>query len=166
MTAQNALPGGRQRGWWIPWLFVGLFGVVLAANGTMLYFAMSSFTGLHTEGHYQKGLNYNRVLGAAQAQEALGWTISVLFEPSVGSSGRLVVRAAGQDGTPLTGALVTARLMRPTQAGFDMDVTFVPSTGGIYAADIDLPLPGQWEVRARIDHRAGVYRATRRIMVR
>lgn len=166
MTAQQIPDGKRQRSWWIPWLFVALFGVVLTANGIMLYFAMSSFTGLQTEGHYRKGLDYNRVLDAARAQEALGWTVSVSFEAAGDGGGKLVAQAAGRDGAPLTGARVTARLLRPTQSGYDMDVTLDPRGDGVYDADIDLPLAGQWEVRTRIGHDTDVYLNTDRIMVR
>lgn len=166
MTTQQIPHGKRQRSWWIPWLFVALFGVVLAANGIMLYIAMSSFTGLQTEGHYRKGLEYNRVLDAARAQDALGWTVSTSFEPAGDGGGKLVARATDRDGAPLTGARATARLLRPTQSGYDVDVTLDPRGDGVYDTNIRLPLTGQWEVRIRIGHDANVYRIAERIMVR
>lgn len=164
MTEQPNIHDDRRRSRWIPWLFAAVFGVVLSANGALIYFATSSFTGLQTEGHYQKGLEYNRVLEAARAQEALGWLVSVSFDPAGG--GQLQVRATDRTGAPLSGAAVTARLLRPTQAGHDTILTLEPGGDGIYQADLNLPLAGQWEVRTRIGHDTGVYRSAQRIMVR
>ena len=49
---------------WIPWLFVGLFALVLVVNGSMIFVAFSTFPGLETTNAYQRGLAYNRQLDA------------------------------------------------------------------------------------------------------
>ena len=146
----------------IPWLIFAFFGVVIVANGVMVYIAVSSFTGLETEGPYNRGLAYNRVLEAERAERALGWNVSVAFEPNGDRRGRVVARARDAAGAPLEGAAVTARLVRPTQNGYDMQVTLAAEGGGIYAADIELPLPGLWEIQTQIVHRSDVYRTAQR----
>lgn len=164
------MSGGRRkhrqgsRDAWIPWLFVGLFGIVLAANGALAYFAISSFTGLETEGHYEKGLEYNRVLAAERRQDALGWSVYTDFRPNGGNSGRLVVSARDRRGTPLRGAAVTARLIRPTQSGYDREITLAPAGVGSYEAEVDLPLKGQWDIQTRIEHRSDTYLSVERIV--
>jgi nitrogen fixation protein FixH len=147
---------------WIPWLIVGFFGIVVLANGVMVYLAVSSFTGLQTEGPYTRGLEYNRVLEAERAERALGWNVTVKFEPTGDRRGHIVARARDAVGAPLDGAVVTAHLVRPTQHGYDMQVTLAAESGGIYAADVELPLSGLWEIQTQIVHRSDVYRTAQR----
>ena len=75
----RALATATDRSRWIPYAFVAFFGVVLLANGTMIGLAFATWTGLETEGAYQKGLAYNRVLDRARAQAALGWRVDLAF---------------------------------------------------------------------------------------
>ncbi len=152
--------GPRDR--WIPWLIAAFFGVVVLANGVMVYLATSSFTGLQTEGPYNRGLAYNRVIEAERAERALGWDVTVEFAPAGDRRGRIVARALDAAGAPLDAAAVTMRLVRPTQQGYDMQVTLAAEGGGIYAADVELPLPGLWEIQTQIVHRSDVYRTTQR----
>ncbi|MDH3229789.1 MAG: FixH family protein [Alphaproteobacteria bacterium] len=151
---------------WIPWLIVAFFGIVVLANGVMVYLAVSSFTGLQTEGPYLRGLAYNRVLEAERAERALDWSVTVEFRPTGDRRGRIVARAQDAAGAPLVGAAVTARLVRPTQAGYDMQVTLAAESGGTYAADVELPLSGLWEIRTQIVHRSDVYRTAHRTLTR
>ena len=53
---------------WIPWSFVALFGVIVIANGTMMFFAFDSWTGLSTDDSYKRGLVYNESLAERDAQ--------------------------------------------------------------------------------------------------
>lgn len=164
MSARDGIPtASRDR--WIPWLFVGFFGIVLAVNGVLAYVATSTFTGLQTEGHYRKGLAYNRVIEADRRQAALGWKVAVAFGATGEQSGRLTVRVADDAGAPLEGATVTARLVRPIQAGYDMDITLAPAGAGTYEAALELPLRGQWDIQTLIEHRSGAYRTAERIVM-
>ncbi len=150
-----ATDGPRDR--WIPWLIVGFFGIVIVANAVMVFFAMSSFTGLQTEGHYLRGLEYNRVLEAERAERALGWTVSVEFSSTGARRGRIAARVRDAAGAPVDGAAVTADLVRPARQGYDMRVTLAAKSGGIYAADVELPLSGLWEIQTQIVRRSDVY---------
>lgn len=161
--APNAGRDGR-RDRWIPWLIVGFFGIVVLANGVMVYLALASFTGLATDHAYLRGLAYNRVLAAERAEEALGWTVSVAFVPAGEGRGRIVAQATDAAGLPLEGADVVATLVRPTQEGYDMTVALAAEGGGIYAAGVELPLPGLWEIRTQIARRSDVFRTALRTL--
>ena len=63
-----ALAMATDRSRWIPYAFLGFFAVVLLANGAMIWLAFATWTGLETEGAYQKGLAYNRTLAETEAQ--------------------------------------------------------------------------------------------------
>lgn len=162
MTAPPEPDKDTPRDRLVPWLIAAFFGVVVLANGAMVYLAVSSFTGLQTEGHYVRGLAYNRVLEAERAERALGWDVTVEFRQTGDRRGQIVARARDADGLPLDDAVVTARLVRPTQNGFDLQITLAAGRGGIYAADVELPLPGLWEIQTQIVHRSDVYRTAQR----
>lgn len=154
-----------RRSLWIPWAFGGIFAVFLIANGVMLYFAGRSWTGLETEGAYEKGLAYNDAIAAAEAQAALGWQVGVQAGPAEAGRAWVEVRLADRKGRPVTPYRVWARLVRPTHAGHDREAELTATAAGRYRALIDLPLSGQWDLRLRIEHAGGVYRANRRVFL-
>ena len=69
------LKAPRQPGWYIPWIFVGVFMVVLAVNGIMVHFAVSSWTGIETENHFIKGLGYNNDLAGGAILDVGGYPV-------------------------------------------------------------------------------------------
>lgn len=164
MSARRNSTPDRRRDAWIPWLFAAFFGIVLTVNGILAYLAVSTFTGLETTDYYRKGLAYNEVLDAQREQAALGWDVAFAFEPDGAQRGLLAVRATDRAGRPLDGATVTATLVRPTQAGYDMEVTLAQVGAGSYEAELELPLRGQWDIRTRIEHRSGAFRTVQRIV--
>lgn len=156
----------RPTGSWIPWAFVGLFLVVFAVNGIMVFFAFSSWTGLATEDAYEKGLAYNEQIAAAEAQQSLGWQAELSFAPTGAREGRITLKLLGKQGAPLQGAAVSAIWQRPTHEGQDVELALSDHGNGRYRGDVALPLAGQWDLRLRIEHDRGTYRLDRRIMVR
>lgn len=148
---------------WIPWLFVGGFLVVLIANGTMLYFALQSWTGIETEAAYEKGLAFNEQIETAEAQARLGWTAELTVTPSGERQAEITLVLLDSAGAPLERAEVTGLLRRPTQAGLDQSLTLSPAGNGRYSTEAALPLAGQWELKLEVQHRRGEYRIAKRI---
>lgn len=140
----------RRPGWWIPWTFVGLFLVVLAVNGVMVWVAIGTFTGVVDPQYYRTGLEYNRLLEEAERERALGWAVDVAADVAADGHGRLVVRVRDREGRPVEGAEVVARFLRPTSEGHDFGLTLGPRGEGTYAAAFVLPLFGQWDVHVRV----------------
>lgn len=139
----------RQRGWWYPYIFVGCFVLVVAVNGLMAYFATSTFTGLETEGAYQKGLAYNQNLASAKAQEEMGWTVDTQAKPVEGVNGTQVdiaISYRDRDGKPVEGLEVTARMIRPTAKGHDHDIVLNSLGSGRYGGLFTMPLNGVWDM--------------------
>jgi nitrogen fixation protein FixH len=172
-----ALPSGRPRGWWYPWLFVAAFAVVIAVNGVMVKLAIDSFSGLDTEHPYERGLGYNDTLAAARAQDALGWQVAYDAVPAGdatpdGHPISVEARFLDRDGNALTGLAVRALLQRPAVEGHDVELPLAERGGGRYVARTDLPLPGQWDFRIvatvapRADGSDGAsWQASRRILL-
>lgn len=167
----SATQSSRRPGWWYPYIFVGVFLVVLAVNLVMASSAVRTFSGLQTEQAYDKGLAYNQVLAEAKAQEKLGWTVDAQMVPHDAANTQrhdadLTVSYTDKAGKPVSGLSVKAEVTRPTQAGHDLhDLELVEKTPGQYVALVPLQLAGQWElgVVARLGETQ--YKISQRVLV-
>lgn len=162
MTAQRE---DSRRDRWIPWLFVGFFAVVLVANGTLVYFAAASWTGLETNEYYIKGLHYNRTLEDVARQRKLGWKSHLSLRKAAKGEEELVLELVDDKGRGLSGGDVRADFVRPTNTGHDFAVSLADRGAGRYRAVVRPPLPGQWDVRVSVRHPYGIYHVTQRMMV-
>ena len=54
---------------------LGFFGIVIAANGALVAFAIGTMPGLETEKPYQAGIGYNAEIAVARAQAGRGWRL-------------------------------------------------------------------------------------------
>jgi nitrogen fixation protein FixH len=143
------MPARRPPGYWIPWLFVGFFLLVVAVNGTMIWLALASWTGLATNQPYDRGLTYNRNLDAAARAATLGWqpALAARLEGADGEVELLLNDAAGQ---PVTGAEIVVRFERPTREGLDFPVELAATAPGTYRGRFVLPVEGAWNLHATI----------------
>jgi nitrogen fixation protein FixH len=155
---------GQDR--WIPWSFVGFFVVLIAVNGVMVTFALDTWPGMESANAYEDGLAYNKTLDEARRQEAMGWHYGFAFSQPGALDAHIEVSLRDRDGTALSQAMVTARLVRPTSEGHDFEVELPGDGSGRFAADVALPLPGLWEVRVAAAHPTGAYRHIERIFLR
>lgn len=155
----------RQKGWYIPWLFVAFFGVVIAVNGVMLHFAFSTWTGLETEGHFLKGIRYNEDLAGARAQAERAWKVEAGLTSTEPRKGLVAVTLHDKHGNLLKDAVVTVALIRPTSQGHDVTLELPYLGEGRYAAPVELGLEGQWDMRVEIRHATGDYQDQKRVWV-
>jgi nitrogen fixation protein FixH len=151
---------------WLPWLIFPFFLVVFIANGIMVYVGATTWTGLESKHYYIKGLDYNETLKAEERQKALGWEAALSADRKSENSVRLDFSLQDRRHLAIGGADVTARIVRPTSEGHDMDIRMKDYGRGHYVADVELPLRGQWDVRVVAKHPSGDFRLTRRIVVR
>ena len=70
-----------RRSLWIPWAYVGMFGVIILVNLTMALFALDSWTGLSANDPYKRGLVHNRTQEAIRNQDKLGWQVGLAQTP-------------------------------------------------------------------------------------
>ncbi len=132
-----------RRGRWIPWIFVGGMLVVVAVNFGMVYAAISTFTGVTVSRAYERGRAYDQVLDEAARQQALGWQAAVAL-----AGNRLSITVRDRDGQPVGGTLEGV-LRRPLQ-GTELPLDLAASGAGSWATRVEVPQPGQWEVRATL----------------
>jgi nitrogen fixation protein FixH len=129
-----------RRGRWIPWTFAGAFAVVFAVNMLMIYYAVSTFTGVTVTHAYERGRGYEAVIAEAARQDRLGWQADVRF-----AGGLVTLVATDRDGRPLSGR-VEGVLRRPLEHG-EVPLDFVALDDGRWVAEATPPQPGQWEIR-------------------
>lgn len=134
---------------------LAFFGIVIAANAAFVALALDSWTGLSTDNAYQRGLAYNETLRSAAAQRALGWTAKLAFSQDAAGGGQLEVGFVDRRGAPVEDLSVAGQIRRPTHEGFDREVVLERSGPGRYAARLELPLGGQWDVLLEATSRHG-----------
>lgn len=165
-SASGGSPRRRQPGWWFPFIYVAAFLVVIAVNGTMVYFAMSTDAGLETENHYIKGIRYNAALEGARRQEARGWRVELDFQSPETRRAQINLTLSDRDGAPLRGAQAVLRAVRPVAKGHDFDIPLTPQGDGRLVGEAEFPLSGVWDVKVRIDHPDGDYQDVKRVWVK
>jgi nitrogen fixation protein FixH len=139
----------------IPWYFVMFFAFIALVNGVMVTLALRTHTGTVTDHPYEKGLAYNAVVEAAEAQQVLGWSSTITYHAE-----QLHFTLHDKTGKMLTPTQATAHLSRPTQAGMDFEV---PLKNGLAA--VKFPLSGQWDVRVDATANGQHYQQTQRLVI-
>ncbi len=143
-------------------ILVGSFILVTAVNGVMIWYALSTFSGLVSDSAYAEGLGFDRVLAASRAEAALGWKANIAYAPE----GRIVFHLADDKGRPLSNLAVSMVMLRPTQEGFDRQASLGETAPGLYEATVRAPLPGVWDVRVAVASQGQTrFHAEQRILV-
>lgn len=143
-------------------VFVGLvvfFGVMLAANSALVYYALDTFSGGDRPDPYRSGLDYNNTIAASERQDALGWQTEVAYDDG---RGRLTLRFVDPTETPVAGLDLAGTVSRPATDREDREVTFKEVARGVYAADVALG-SGLWVISAASGD--PLYRLKRRLFV-
>ena len=124
-------------------ILLGLFfGVMFAANGALIYTALSTLHGEELENPYDASQVYNQRIAEARAQNLLGWVADVTTRQEGGGE-RVVADFRDRDGAPIPGLDVRARFVHPFDKGADREA-ILTSDGGAYEG-LAAPLrAGRW----------------------
>ncbi len=147
----------------IPWYFAAGMGVVIFANACLIYFAVSTWSGLSADRAYQRGLSFNRAIAAAARQDALGWSIDLAFGSESGGRG-VSAAAVNAEGMLLEGLEIRVDLARPVGPADARSVT-LHADGGRYVGVLDAMPRGQWDARIDARRDGSVWRSTQRIVI-
>lgn len=121
-------------GWHMAAIVVAFFGVVVAVNLTMAYFAISTFGGTVVDNSYVASQKYNRWLADARAQQALGWSVGI----GIDEQRRVRIEARARGG-PLLGATVSAVAAHPLGRTPEQRLRFADTGNGRFLASVPLP---------------------------
>lgn len=131
-----------KRGKWIPWVFVGAMGTVVAVNAVLIFYAFSTFEGVTVPKSYERGRNYNHVIEEAARQDSLGWSRQAKLDGE-----RIVVLVTDREGRGVPGSF-RAQLARPLSRE-SHPIELGMTQPGRYMADLPEGIgAGQWELRA------------------
>ncbi len=115
----------------------------LAATIGTIVIGSRSFEGTVVDKPYETGLAWDE---ARRKRESLGW--SAVLQEAMYKTGKndLIVIVRDKNGSPLSDAVVSIAISRPSTRAFDRTYRTVARPNGRYRAAIDLPLYGSWEV--------------------
>ncbi|MGE0627398.1 MAG: FixH family protein [Hyphomicrobiaceae bacterium] len=141
MKSIASLVRGPVEGRHVLAIIIAFFAVVFAVNGSFLYMALATYSGLVADEPYVKGLHYNDRIALDERQSRLGWQVDV----SAPVSGQpLLLRFRDRSGVPLDRIEIAATIGRPSTNREDRALNFVPTADGGYAASLGQLQPGAW----------------------
>jgi nitrogen fixation protein FixH len=164
------LPSARTRpglgGRHVLVLFLAFFAAVFAANGAMIYTALSTHTGLVAYEPYRKGLHYNERIAAGERQGRLGWVEAL----DVRLDGRVGLSIAEADGRPVRGLRIEGVLGRPSTNRHDLRLALTETAPGRYETQAAALTEGNWIVALEAFAGPGdaepIYRSRRRLWLK
>ena len=136
-------------------VMVGFFGIVIAVNVLLADLAVSTFSGVVVENSYVASQGFNRLLGEAKADQALGWKLDL----TRGRDGSVRFTLNDAKGAPLRGAVVQAQADHPLGAKVPA-VMLAPKevAPGIYEAPL---VGGRWHVAVEVRQQGHVWHGER-----
>jgi nitrogen fixation protein FixH len=148
----------------IIYFFFAFFAIVLAVNIFYIYISKKTWRGVVTDDPYHKGLNYNDTLKEVAKQKVLGWTVKINFKSGGTKQGILMITVQDKNLLYMNDAKIYATFKRPAQEGLDF-VLPVPFEDGIYKAQVNFPLEGQWDGEVVVRKDQDAYQDVRRYVI-
>ena len=109
-----------------------------------------SFEGIVVDKPYEAGLAWDQ---ERRNQESLGWSVGLQETTFKTGKNDLVVIVRDKNGAPLSDAVVSVAVSRPSTRAFDRTYRTVVQPNGRYLAAIDLPLYGNWGVLVEVSRK-------------
>lgn len=155
---------------WGPGLIIGFFAVIIALDAVFVTIATggldsrvsawllpepkrgeavsSYFPGVTSHDYQKKEALYNDYLQRVEVQKERGWQVDYgwLADPVQGSASPFQVQARDRHGSPISGAEVSVRFMRPSNQREDFELTLPEVEPGLYRATATPGLAGLWQV--------------------
>lgn len=142
-------------------LVLGFFATIIAANGTMAYLAINSWTGLVVKSSYVASQDFNKKLERIERQKRIGITSTLNYD-----SGFLKITLQRKDGTPASGLKANLKIGRVVHENADSTVVLKELAAGTYSAQSALA-PGLWQLDLLATGEQNMsYRQTFRLLVK
>lgn len=135
VAPQHGNQGFKLTGFIVLMMFVAFFGTDIAINVYMATTAIHTFSGEVSSDPYQQGLNYDKDVAAARAQDARNWRVTVTFSPAPNGQDQVEVRALDAAGKAIEGLTGKVVLKHPSDMQFDSHLVLGAVAPGIYRAN-------------------------------
>lgn len=144
----------RFTGWHMAAIMGGFFGTVIAVNLLLANLALSTFSGVVVENSYVASQAFNGMLGAAKADQALGWRLEV----ERAREGLLRFKLNDAAGAPVRGAAMKVLADHPLGAYAPVWLAPDETSPGVY----EMPLAaGRWHLALEVRANGHVWHAER-----
>lgn len=141
---KNSASAGLFTGRHMAMVLAAFFGVIFAANFTMVYFAKKSWTGLVVQNSYVASQQFNET--TANLEKAAKDIITTFNY----ADGKLVVALTDPQGQAVAATGLAVTLGRPSNEGQDQTVPLIAQGNGVFTAPLSLA-KGQWTGRITAD---------------
>jgi nitrogen fixation protein FixH len=150
-----------KKGWYWPFLLVGLLAAGVAANIYLLARAVGDPSFAVEPDYYAKAVAWDAHQAQARENADLGW--SVVIDVSAADLGtgraRVVAKLTDREGRPVTGASVDLEAFHNARAADRLSATLAETAEHDYAADVPVVRPGLWEFRVAANRGAETFTA-------
>ena len=138
---QEENSGKKWTGWHVFFAVSIFFGVIFAANISMVTLGVKSFPGEDTKQSYRQGIEYNNAIAERKRQAATGWTADI----EIKDKSAVILKITDRSGVTIRGLRVTGVFKHPAETDLDYALKFAQAADGTYIAPIDAALFGkQW----------------------
>jgi len=152
-----------------PWLkgILAVVGVTLVVNIAFISYAYISPPNLVVQDYYERGKNYFHDEHVREEAAATAWRLQLLLPNTlkVNKVGISRLYVMDHQGKPVRSGKVTLTAYRPSDASHDFNVELRLTDAGTFAAPVSFPLPGHWDLIARIDADGQHFDTAQRIFV-
>ena len=146
------------------WL-IAFFGIIFAANGIMMHFAVSTFGGIDEANAYANGLSYDRQIRDEQAQEARGWRVDLSAQRKAQMLSEFSITQQDKAGVATSGLDVVLYLEHPADRRRDQRLVLIETSPGHYSQSATIDA-GRWDAITEITHNGQqMFRSRNRIMI-
>ena len=128
----------RLNGYHVAAMFIAFFGVIIAVNFTMAWFASSSWTGLVVKNSYVASQHYNEKIETARNQKAMGWHTDFAYANNL-----LSFSVRDKDNQPIFFDKLNVVIGTPVAENKDKHMVLDQNNAGVYHSPIKLT-EGVW----------------------
>ncbi|OOY99922.1 FixH family protein [Solemya velum gill symbiont] len=165
---------------WGPAIIVAFFAMVIAVNVTFVGLAETGITGIFAKllpqpksaqvadsrfpgtvpyDYQKKEALYNQYLKQVEEQQARGWRVRKGWRtaPVVGQPQLFLLEVRDAEDQPVSGATVSGTFIRPSNSEHDFSFSMRPDSPGFYVVELEMPLPGVWNLVVTIDRQGDTH---------
>ncbi len=150
-----------------PWLrgILAIVAVTISVNAGYIVYAFSSPPNLVVDNYYEQGKRY--LHDESKRQQASAWRLELLTpeSPKVGREQTYRLYVMDPTGTPVTTGQVTLSAYRPSDARYDFKRPLAYVDTGTFSGKAGFPLPGSWDLIAKVTSGGQTFDVAQRIFV-
>jgi len=125
-------------------LIVIIVFVVLLSVAAVIIIGSRTFEGIVTDRPYEKGLSWDK----SQIEKAeSGLSVDILTKFFTTGHNEILFSVIDSEGKSPLDARVYAVISRPSSSAYDMTFDALGPKDGVYAASVDFPLYGYWDLK-------------------